>query len=64
MVFWKILGMAAAFFMTAVGAMWTAQGLGYLGDVGESAAKWFSLVGPALAGFGIALGYVIVRGLR
>ncbi|HMY08848.1 MAG TPA: hypothetical protein P5108_06520 [Marmoricola sp.] len=62
MVFLKILGMAAAFFMTAVGAMWTAQGLGFLGDLSDSAAKWFSLVGPALAGFGIALGYVIVRG--
>lgn len=64
MVFLKMLGMAAAFFMTAVGAIWTAQAFGFFGEVTDSAAKWFSLIGPALAGFGIALGYVIVRGPR
>jgi hypothetical protein len=49
-----LIGLAAA----AIGAIWTFQGLGYLEGSPMTGVKFWSLVGPILAGFGVALAIV------
>jgi hypothetical protein len=47
--------------MVGVGAIWTAQGLGYLkGSAMTGVATW-AILGPLVAGLGVAL---LVVGLR
>jgi hypothetical protein len=41
-----------------IGAVWTFQGLGYLEGSPMTGVKFWSLVGPIVAGFGIALAIV------
>ena len=48
--------------MVVVGAIWTLQGLGYLkGSPMTGVAVW-AIVGPLVAGFGVALALVGLRG--
>lgn len=56
----KALGLAGGLFMIALGSMWTAQGLGWLPGAASSASPLATL-GPLVAGFGVALGYVSLR---
>jgi hypothetical protein len=50
--------------MIVVGLLWTFQGLGYIKGSAMTGVEFWAVVGPALAGFGIALGIVAVRGRR
>lgn len=52
-----LIGLAAA----AIGAVWTFQGLGYLEGSPMTGVKFWSLVGPVVAGFGVALAIVAWR---
>lgn len=57
----KSLPIALGVIMVVVGAVWTFQGLGYLeGSAMTGVAVW-AVVGPLLAGFGVALVYVGLR---
>jgi hypothetical protein len=56
----KILGIALALMLILVGAMWVLQGGGKLGS--GAASESLQAVGSILAGFGVALGYVTLRG--
>lgn len=58
----RLAGLAAAILMLAVGALWTLRGNGWL-DSGEAVETSGSLatLGPILAGFGVALGWVVLR---
>lgn len=58
----KILGLVLALLMIGVGALWTLQGSGMLAPAPESSS--FATLGPLVAGFGVALGYVTLRGRR
>ena len=49
-----LIGLAVA----AIGAVWTFQGLGYLEGSPMTGVKFWSLVGPIVAGFGVALAIV------
>lgn len=58
---WRILilGLPPAIFMTGLGLYWTLMSWGVIGGATESGT--LGAVGPILAGFGVALGYVCVR---
>lgn len=58
----RILGLTAAVIMVIVGAVWTFQGLGYLGGSFMTGSSTWAVIGPIVAGFGVALGFVVVRG--
>jgi hypothetical protein len=48
--------------MVVVGAVWTLQGLGYVkGSVMTGVEAW-AIIGPIVAGVGVALAYVGLRG--
>ena len=52
---------ALGLLMAVVGAVWTFQGLGYLeGSPMTGVAAW-AIIGPLVAGFGVALLLVGVR---
>ena len=47
--------------MLVVGAVWTFQGLGYLEGSPMTGVELWAILGPLVAGFGVALAYVGVR---
>jgi hypothetical protein len=57
----KTLPITLGLLMAVVGAVWTFQGLGYLeGSPMTGVAVW-AIIGPLVAGFGVALLLVGVR---
>lgn len=48
--------------MFAVGALWSLQGLGYLEGSAMSGQDQWAVIGPAVAGLGLALVIVTLRG--
>jgi hypothetical protein len=50
--------------MVVVGAVWTLQGLGYLKGSPLTGVDLWAIVGPVVAGFGVALAYVGVSRSR
>lgn len=48
--------------MVVVGAVWTFQGLGYLKGSPMTGVQLWAVVGPIVAGLGVALAYVGLRG--
>jgi hypothetical protein len=50
--------------MVVVGAVWTLQGLGYLKGSPMTGVDLWAIVGPVVAGFGVALAYVGVSRSR
>lgn len=57
----RILGLGLAVLLVAVGALWTAQGLGYVGGSSMSGSSTWATIGPLVAGLGVALLIVLVR---
>ena len=60
----RVLGLLAALVMVLAGALFTAQGLGYVGGSSMSGDRTWSLIGPAIAGLGVALAIVILQRRR
>jgi len=58
----KVIGVVFALLLIALGALWTLQGAGKLS--GASTSGSLAALGPIVAGFGVALCYVTVRGRR
>ena len=58
----RALGIALGVLMVLVGALWTGQGLGYIGGSAMTDQTVWAVIGPILAGFGLAL--VLVSGRR
>ena len=58
----RVVGLVVALVMVASGVFWTLMGLGVVGDSTTSAEHFWALVGPAFAGLGIALGFVVLTG--
>ena len=60
----KALAMGIGALMILVGAVWTLQGLGYLEGSPMTGEAMWALIGPVLAGLGVALVWVAFRGRR
>jgi hypothetical protein len=56
----KILGLVAALVMVAGGALFTFQGLGYVGGSAMTGSQTWATLGPIIAGLGVALGIVVL----
>jgi len=50
--------------MLVIGAVWTFQGLGYLQGSPMTGVDFWAVVGPVVAGLGVALAYVGIRGRK
>jgi len=50
--------------MVVVGAIWALQGLGYLEGSPMTGVEFWAIAGPLIAGLGVALVIVGVRGSR
>lgn len=50
--------------LAIAGVVWTLQGLGYLSGSSMTGETFWALVGPVVAGFGIALLYLTLRRSR
>ncbi|QCW51997.1 hypothetical protein [Nocardioides sp. 1609] len=57
------VGLLLAGILVAVGVLWTLQGLGYV-DGGFTSGRTWATIGPLVAGFGVALGFVLLRPRR
>lgn len=60
----RTLPVAIGAVLLVVGAVWTFQGLGYLGGSPMTGVAVWAIVGPLVAGLGVALVVVGVRGPR
>ncbi len=58
----RLVGVVVAVVMVVAGAFWTLLGLGVVGDSPASAQHFWAILGPAVAGLGIALGFVVLTG--
>jgi hypothetical protein len=58
----KIVAIAFAALLIAIGGVWTLQGLGYLKGSSMTGQTVWATVGPIVAAFGVALIYVDFRG--
>ncbi|MBF4761670.1 hypothetical protein ISU07_00905 [Nocardioides islandensis] len=57
---WTIFGIA----LVVVGGLWTFQGLGYVGGSAMSGQEEWAIIGPAVAGIGVAMVIVATRPRR
>lgn len=57
----RIVVLVLSALMIVAGVVWTLQGLDILKGSGMSGVEFWAVVGPAVAGFGVALGIVGLR---
>ncbi len=57
----RALLVALGALMVLVGALWTGQGLGYIGGSPMTDQSIWAIIGPLLAGLGVALVVVAAR---
>jgi hypothetical protein len=60
----RAAGFSIAVIMVLVGALWTGQGLGWIGGSSMSGDSTWAVVGPIVAGLGVALAISIVGRIR
>jgi hypothetical protein len=60
----RVVGLVLSALLIAVGVLWTFQGLGYIKGSAMTGVEFWAILGPAVAGFGIALGIVVARPRR
>jgi hypothetical protein len=60
----KTLPVTLGALMLVAGAVWTFQGLGYLEGSPMTGVELWAVIGPVVAGFGLALMIVGLRGRR
>ena len=60
----KTLPVTLGILMVVIGVIWTLQGLGYVKGSPMTGVGVWAVLGPLLAGFGVALAYVGLRGRR
>jgi cytochrome bd-type quinol oxidase subunit 2 len=58
----RALGLCVAGLLVLMGGVWTFQGLGYID--GSFMSETWAVIGPIVAGLGVALGIVVVQGRR
>ena len=57
----KVLGLLVAIAMIGFGVLFTLQGLGYVGGSSMSGSETWAILGPLLAGLGVALAIVVLQ---
>lgn len=60
----RVVALVLSVLMVVVGVIWTLQGLGRLEGSPMTGVQIWAVLGPAVAGFGIALAIVALRGRR
>jgi hypothetical protein len=60
----RALGLSIAGVMVLVGALWTGQGLGWIGGSSMTGESSWAIIGPIVAGLGVALFIVIFGNAR
>jgi hypothetical protein len=60
----KTLPITLGVLMVVIGGVWTFQGLGYFEGSAMTGVEMWAILGPIVAGLGVALVLVGVRGLR
>jgi len=60
----RVVGLVAALVMVLVGGVFAFQGLGYLEGSSMTGEDTWAIVGPIIAGLGVALGIVVVQNGR
>jgi hypothetical protein len=60
----RVVGLVIALLMVVVGGVWTFQGLGYLEGSSMTGEDTWAIIGPIVAGLGVALGIVVVQNIR
>ena len=60
----RAAGLSIAVLMVLVGALWTGQGLGWIGGSSMSGEAVWATIGPIVAGLGVALAISIVGRIR
>lgn len=60
----KTLPVTLGILMVVIGVIWTLQGLGYVKGSPMTGVGLWAVLGPLVAGFGVALAYVGLRGRR
>lgn len=57
----KIVGVIAGVLMLGAGIVWTGQGLGYIEGSSMSGQDTWAIVGPLVAGLGVALLITVLK---
>ena len=57
----RVVVLVLAALMVVVGLLWTFQGLGYIKGSSMTGEETWAVIGPMLAGFGVALAIVAGR---
>jgi len=60
----RAFGLSLAGLMVLVGAVWTGQGLGWIGGSSMTGESTWAIVGPIVAGLGVALAISIIGNAR
>jgi hypothetical protein len=60
----RILGLVVAAGLVVFGVIFTLQGLGYVGGSSMTGSQTWAVLGPLIAGLGVALGIVILQRRR
>jgi hypothetical protein len=60
----RVLGLVVAAGLVVFGAIFTLQGLGYVGGSSMSGSETWAILGPLIAGLGVALGIVVLQRRR
>ncbi len=58
----RVVALVLSALMVVAGVLWTLQGFGVIKGGAMSGVEIWAVIGPALAGLGIALAIVVVRG--
>jgi hypothetical protein len=57
----RVVGILVGAAMLAAGVVWTLQGLGYLEGSAMTGVEAWAIIGPVVAGLGVALLIVVLR---
>jgi len=57
----RVVALVMSGLLVAVGLLWTFQGLGYVKGSAMTGVAFWAVLGPAVAGFGVALAIVALR---
>ncbi len=57
----RVLGLGLAVPMVLVGGLWTFQGLGYVEGSSMTGSTTWAIIGPIVAGLGVALAIVVLQ---
>ncbi len=60
----RAVGLSIAGLMVLIGGVWTFQGLGYIEGSFMTDSETWAMIGPVVAGLGVALGIVVVQGRK